>query len=97
MKPQRVDVLESRAVRSLPHLLRPPLQVDAAHRHVKTGVTASLRSARVTVPIKGIVLPWRPGGIRDPQHFEVGKRASKWAAFQIRKRALAVQSRNHGA
>ena len=96
MKPQRVDVLESRAVRSLPHLLRSPLQVDAAH-NVKTGVTASLRSARVTVPIKGIVLPWMPGGIRDPQHFEVGKRASKWAAFQIRKRALAVQSRNHGA
>ena len=32
IKHQRVGVSESRAAWSLPHLLRPPLQVDAAHR-----------------------------------------------------------------
>ena len=97
IKYQRVGGLELRAVWSLPHLLRPPLQVDTAHRQSENRCDFVPTKRSNNCPNKSIILLWRPGGIRDPQHFEVGKMASKWAAFQIRKRAPAVKNRKRGA
>lgn len=52
------------------HLLRPPLQVDAAHRQCENRRNCVPKERSSNCPHKGIVLLWRPGGIRDPQHFE---------------------------